>query len=241
MTWAILLACSVKSCDSDSRARVAAPLRDANRRDDDRSRRAAGRARIRLFDYWVPPGSTSRAAPSCACISRGARSSAWSSPSATTTDVAARQAAADRRSRRRRCRRCRRTCSRWRDSSSRYYQEPLGQVLAQMLPLALREERECARTARRARARRSERRARAGTRSTRPAAARRCDRSPPRGAFAPFLLHGVTGSGKTEVYLAAAAAAASRPAGRCCCWCRRSTSRRSSSSASRRRCPARAR
>jgi len=90
---------------------------------------------------------------------------------------------------------------------SRYYQEPLGQVLAQMVPplgagtaRARRVVTDAARTP--------------ATRGDAPPAALNADQQraadaiiAARGTFAPLLLQGVTGSGKTEVYLAAAAAA----------------------------------
>ena len=56
----------------------------------------------------------------------------------------------------------------------------------------------------------------------------------PEGALlpAPFVLHGVTGSGKTEVYLRAIADSRWRRGAARSCWCRRSRSRRSSRRAS---------
>ncbi len=91
---------------------------------------------------------------------------------------------------------------------AKYYQEPLGLVLAQMLP-------PLAAVSRKPRPSR----AAASTRDAEhPGAGRAVSLNPEQaraaagdhrsaGSFAPFLLQGVTGSGKTEVYLAAAAAA----------------------------------
>ena len=92
------------------------------------------------------------------------------------------------------------------DFVARYYQEPMGLVLAQMLP-------PLAAAAPRARAVRK-------AATVDDAIVAEATRSKPlnpdqrnaasaivsaAGSFAPFLLQGVTGSGKTEVYLAAAA------------------------------------
>ena len=90
---------------------------------------------------------------------------------------------------------------------ARYYQEPLGQVLAQMLPpLSASMRAPKAAAARKSPA--------AAPDAAVPAGALNADQAraadaiiAAAGTFAPFLLQGITGSGKTEVYLAAAAAA----------------------------------
>jgi primosomal protein N' (replication factor Y) len=91
-----------------------------------------------------------------------------------------------------------------------YYQEPLGLALAQMLPpLAAISRRKAAR------AEGASARATIDAEGTRGASAVPLNPDQQRaaraiidaaGSFAPFLLQGITGSGKTEVYLAAAAA-----------------------------------
>lgn len=90
---------------------------------------------------------------------------------------------------------------------AKYYQEPLGLVLAQMLPPLAAVSRKpgpsrAAASTRDAEHPRNEQAVSLNPEQTRAAAAI----IEAAGSFAPFLLQGVTGSGKTEVYLAAAAA-----------------------------------
>ena len=92
-----------------------------------------------------------------------------------------------------------------------YYQEPVGMAAALAVPPLTSGRARAERTGC-AIARRDEAFAACSTRSSAP----RRRRSRPRaGAFAPFLLHGVTGSGKTDVYLDAASASDRAQAARC--------------------------
>ena len=152
------------------------------------------------FDYWVPEGPAGRrAARSCACASRAARSSAWSSTCATTPT--SRASGCSRSTRSSRCRRCPPTCSRSPSSSPTTTRSRSGEALALAVPPPGQRTRRLRALADAGRGARAD--ARCPTRRSR----RRSTRSSPRAAtFAPFLLQGVTGSGKTDVYLGAAAA-----------------------------------
>ena len=88
----------------------------------------------RTFDYWVPAGLEVIRGRGRARASRAPAAGRGRRRHRTHDGRRAGPAAARRRGGCRACRRCPPTCSSWRDFVARYYQEPLGLVLAQMLP-----------------------------------------------------------------------------------------------------------